>query len=215
MSQHTKRVVILFSLLISISVLTINSYGQGGSAEKTPPPSTKQPTRSSQPVKRGTTSSRGNRSGSSKPNTDTSSATPTLEETLKFIQNTVEAHPSGVAPTVSFTQLSGCRVLIKKLFCKPHEICDNNAIATLSLADINPESLEISMEDSSNNWYEMSFKTTGSKKKIKVEDNNSGQNFEPEGYSFYISVSDKETITRISNAFSHAVKLCGGKPDPF
>lgn len=58
MSQHTKRVVILFSLLVSISVLSINSYGQGGSATKTPPSRTKQPTKSNKPVKRSTASSK-------------------------------------------------------------------------------------------------------------------------------------------------------------
>lgn len=63
MRRHTHRVVILFSLLVSISLLSLNSYGQGGSAEKTPPkPSTKQVTKKN--VAR-TTTRRTNRSSQS------------------------------------------------------------------------------------------------------------------------------------------------------
>jgi hypothetical protein len=215
MSRHTKRVVILFSLLISVSLLSLNSYGQGGSAEKTPPPpSTKQPTKSSQPVKRGTTSSRGSRSTSSNSNTSsTSSASPALEETLKFIHDNVDAHPAKMYPTVLFSQLSGCKVRTTINYRVDDKPSDKNQIATFSLSDINPQSIKIT-EFQSIETYHVTMTTTGSKKSILVEDNGSGFGSDPQP-AWSINVADKESATSISNALSHAIKLCGGKPDPF
>jgi hypothetical protein len=70
-------------LLVCGSGVVLGQGGTGREPTPSPSPSTKQPPKSSQPAKRSTTSSRGSRSGSSKPKTDTSSApsTPTTSNT--------------------------------------------------------------------------------------------------------------------------------------
>ena len=93
------------------------------------------------------------------------------------------------------------------------------AIATFSLADINPQSIKIIENNEpggpgSGLVDTIFIYTTGSKKTVQVEGNLSSYD-EPRMNGWNISVGDKESATRISNALSHAIKLCGGKPDPF
>lgn len=84
--------MILFSVLVSISVLTINSYGQGGSATKTPPPpSTKKtPARSTASKRTG----RPRQSNTSSPQTDSQQADSQPTDTSSTSNANVSATPA-------------------------------------------------------------------------------------------------------------------------
>jgi hypothetical protein len=78
---------------------------------------------------------------------------------------------------------------------------------------MNPQDIKITGKDGSDGIIEMN--TAGSKKSVKIEHINFPDEKDEETSWSVIWVTDKESATRISNALSHAIKLCGGKPDPF
>jgi hypothetical protein len=217
MGRHTNRVVILSSLLVSISLLTINSYGQGGSAEKTPPqPSTKQPTRSSQPVKRGTTSSRGSRSTSTANEADESSAT--LEETLNWIgarltdltyfteiivggdfvlipklPNLGKVEDIPASPSY---KIDGCTITMERTYKYGNGVLEGGQRLVIPFADIDPRTIKFD--------YTVDIQAVNPTFKFIEKEN--GWDVTSSKISFW-----GENLKSFEKAVRHAVKLCASK----
>lgn len=223
MSQHTKRVVVLFSLLISISLLSVNSYGQGGSAAKTPPPSTKQPTKSSQPVKRATTSSRGSRSTSAANESDNSSAT--LEETMKWIggrltdlsyYHSVIIGGGNVEFATNFPfkeelsgspsyHIDGCALTVERAYKRYGAGDEGRQYVVIPFADIDPRTIrsEGGMAET------ITMQAVNPTPKLLTD---SGEIHSSSIVRFWLY--SKESRKSFERAVRHAVKLCGGKASP-
>jgi hypothetical protein len=84
---------------------------------------------------------------------------------------------------------------------------------TVPLGAIDPLTIN-TMRITTYNYSQLNFKTSGSKKAIKQESNLPEQDgLVLDGNT--INIANSELADRIQRALKHAVKLCGGKIDPF
>lgn len=102
MIQYTKTAARLLSLLVSLFLLSSNSYAQGGAAAKTPVPSTNPPAKSSQPVKRVSSSSRVSRPASAGPGSNAA------EPALTARQLAAKKHFETAEKMLSEAKCHGC-----------------------------------------------------------------------------------------------------------
>jgi hypothetical protein len=155
-------------------------------------------------------------------------STATLAETLSFIKGKINAYQPSIDPKrdtdiYKFESSNGCNVTLSEYHY--YEGSSNGGrhayyTYTFSLHDLDPLSVKISVEAPELHFIKM--ETTDSKELVQIKeveidsDQSVHPGYEAKGKTLYLSVSgDHEIAVRLVMAFKHAIKLCGGKVDPF
>lgn len=153
---------------------------------------------------------------------------PSLDETLFFIQSTLE---SDSGSTTTFTNNSrvarnrsslvrrgtGCTVVATTTTTwNPKEVADQVFSYTIDLALIDPASVSATamrsaFENMMVDGFQVQLTTTNNT--LSVERSDNGQL--SKASAFVVELSDQQAAQRVAKAFSHAVTLCGGKPSSF
>jgi hypothetical protein len=159
-----------------------------------------------------------------------SSSGPNFQETINFIRQTLAsdsgvrysgdslAGPWSVTETDSVVGVSGCSVDLQ--FTR-----DTNAkypqhtslVYHINLSSIDPKSVQYTSErltgfvsaDKADYFF---LSTTDNAKTIRSTSSTSESSAES---SFVVPASSSTTLSRLLNAFVHAITLCGGKPSTF
>ena len=150
-------------------------------------------------------------------------STATLEETLSFIKNSMEVWGNGNDAKAQFLPIKGCKVQIVLTYTKTKKYVWTQ---TFSLSDLDPLTIEplYSRKINEQDLYmktPIGFHTTNNKPLInlKIKDEE-GLMIKDEmqvggGIDIYANDEKQTQSKRIVRALRHAVKLCGGKVDPF
>jgi hypothetical protein len=148
-------------------------------------------------------------------------STPNLRTTTTWMQDFASTHSIWANDDGSMAfehlQIDGCRVFATIWMTKDGKVIppkENDAAFSFSLGDLDPQTVRTVVPNDHNVRAYVEFETTDSKRLIQL----SSQKGAPVGVgmaSWEINLDNKENADRFTNAFKHAVTLCGGKPSTF
>jgi hypothetical protein len=142
-----------------------------------------------------------------------------LEETVQFLKGMMRDecscdYKSRFIYHVSVEKFDGCSLGFKQFDTLDTKM--NWIEYQMKLSDLEPLSVEVEekklFDDTPSAWI-VNLKTTSRLKRIKTNVNYSDKDYYEDTAGIW--VCKKESARRIAKAFEHAIKLCGGKADPF
>jgi hypothetical protein len=159
-------------------------------------------------------------------------STATLKDTTDWIHGTMGSsgtvivssspHETYQTDNVDF---SGCTLKYDTFNFNRDTESDQTVSYQLSLTDLDVLGIKIGPvkhnpdPKASNGWVIMTLTTARNEKKIKTSmrtfSNNNAKKDEFVNNEAFFTVNSEETAKRLKRAFEHAIKLCGGKVDPF
>lgn len=147
---------------------------------------------------------------------------PTLDETLGFIAGKIADHGKTMTGDstyiTTFKRLKQCEVEFISATQRPGKLAEYHKYI-FSLGDIEPLSIRVSPIENKLRWRTFELKTTNNQKTILTESSRDGgktfYTYPPESLFQAFIDTEPEVGERLVKALKHAVKLCGGKVEPF